>query len=436
MEDGIVLWGHRVVIPNKKDLRASLMDELHLTHPGIVKMKLLARSYFWWPAIDKDLEKKSKLCNSCQETPKQPCPTRMHPWEFPDHPWIRIYVDYAAIQGQDVLIVVDAFSKWIEAVRVANATTTSTIIVLRRLFATHGIPETLVSDNGPQFVSEEFAQFLSSNNITHIQTAPKHPSSNGLAERTVQTIKSGIKKMTSGNLELKLQRVLTRYRVTPQATTGKTPSELLYRRRIRTSLYQVRPNVSRKVIIQQSRMLDQGNTKAKQREFQVNDPVWTKNFGPGPTWLKASVTNVLSPTLSELTLEDGRTVRRHNDQVRLRVVSNSDLETGVENVNDNVRGEQSELVLPYQTAYSVEDQSEVSGQTSHAESLEPSPNLLKQVSSQPESSKQASNSAEQVKLRVSDRKRVPSVRLKDYVVYKLRTDLVNLLTLSIVYALH
>lgn len=207
MEDGIILWGHRVVIPNNKDLQASLMDELHLTHPGIVKMKLLARSYFWWPAIHKDLEKKSKLSNSCQETPKQPCPTQMHPWEFPYHPWIRIYVDYAAIQGQDVLIVVDAFSKWIEAVRVASATTTSTIIVLRRLFATHGIPETLVSDNGPKFVSEEFALFLSSNNITHIQTAPKHPSSNGLAERAVQTIKSGIKEMTSGNLELKLQRV-------------------------------------------------------------------------------------------------------------------------------------------------------------------------------------------------------------------------------------
>ena len=76
----------------------------------------------------------------------------MHPWEFPDKPWSRLHVDYASINNHDVLIVVDAHSKWIEAIRVNNATASTTVRELRKLFATHGIPETVVTDNGTQFV--------------------------------------------------------------------------------------------------------------------------------------------------------------------------------------------------------------------------------------------------------------------------------------------
>ena len=72
---------------------------------------------------------------------------------------------------------------------------------MRRLFATHGIPETLVTDNGTQCISEEFEQFLSNNNVEHVQTAPKHPSSNGLAERAVQTVKRGMKKTVEVHLK-------------------------------------------------------------------------------------------------------------------------------------------------------------------------------------------------------------------------------------------
>ena len=82
-----------------------------------------------------------------------------------DKPWTRLHLDDASINGQDVLIVVDAFSKWIEAICVNNATSATTVRVLRRLFSTHGIPETVVTDNGTQFVSEEFSQFLSQNGL-------------------------------------------------------------------------------------------------------------------------------------------------------------------------------------------------------------------------------------------------------------------------------
>ena len=239
VEDDIILWGHRVVVPDNDAMRGRIIEELHSTHPGIVKMKALARSYVWWPGIDKSLEQRVKNCPTCQECQHSPQAAPIHPWEFPDRPWCMIHADYASIDNQNVLIVVDAYSKWVEAVRVTNATATATVTVMRRLFATHGIPETLATDNGTQFISEEFEQFLSNNNVEHVQTAPKHPSSNGLAERAVQTVKRGVKKTSGSSLEMRMQKFLMSYRITPQSTTGKCPSELLYKPRSRCKLDQM-----------------------------------------------------------------------------------------------------------------------------------------------------------------------------------------------------
>ena len=316
VEDDIVLWGHRVVIPQDKDLRQRLVSELHATHPGIVKMKALARSYFWWPTIDKTLENCVRECAVCQEHQTDPPHAPIHPWEFPENPWSRIHIDYAFIDGQDVLIVVDAHSKWIEAVRVGKATATATITAMRRLFATHGIPDTIVSDNGTQFISEEFHTFLSNNGIEHVQTAPKHPSSNGLAERAVQTVKHGVKKTRGDNLEMRIQRFLLTYRLTPQATTGKSPSELLYKRKIRSKLDRVRPNLHRSVKRKQSAMKREADRKSKAREFSIGDNVLVKNFYAGTTWLRGKVVDAINETMYNVELLDGRQVRRHADHMR------------------------------------------------------------------------------------------------------------------------
>ena len=99
------------------------------------------------------------------------------------------------------LILVDAHSKWIEVHITTSVTSASTIGKMISTFATFGIPEILVTDNGSNFTSSEFAAFLKSNGIRHIKTAPYHPASNGLAERAVQTFKSAMKKLTSGTIE-------------------------------------------------------------------------------------------------------------------------------------------------------------------------------------------------------------------------------------------
>ena len=134
-------------------------------------------------------------------------------------------------------------SKWIEAQVVNSTTSQNTIDQLRILFATHGLPEVLVSDNGTSFTSAEFMEFMKRNGIHHVRTSPYHPSSNGLAERAVEGLK---KSGNSGSLEYQLARLLFQYRITPHSMTGVAPAELLFNREIRSHMHisQVQPDLS------------------------------------------------------------------------------------------------------------------------------------------------------------------------------------------------
>lgn len=118
------------------------------------------------------------------------------------------------------LVLIDAHSKWMEAFITSPATASFVIEELRSTFARYGMPEMIVTDNGSCFKSKEFEQFLLSNGIKHVTSAPYHPASNGLAERAVQILKQGLKKVTVGTLSSRVATVLFSYRMTPQTTTG------------------------------------------------------------------------------------------------------------------------------------------------------------------------------------------------------------------------
>ena len=130
-----------------------------------------------------------------------------------------------------------------------STTTEKTITELHKLFASFGLPEQVVSDNGSQFTSSEFDMFMKFNGIKHILTAPYHPKSNKEAKRAVQTFKNSLKaqKMEKGDVQTKLSRFLLCYRNTPNSTTGLTPAELFLKRKVRTRLDLLRPNVAERV---------------------------------------------------------------------------------------------------------------------------------------------------------------------------------------------
>ena len=154
--DGCVLWGSRVVIPpTGHDI---ILNQLHEAHPGVSRMKRLARCFVWWPGLDSAIENRVRLCEKCQTNRPLPPKAPLHPWEYPSRPWIRLHIDHAGpFLGHTFLIVVDAHSKWIESHIVNSTSSEATIKVLRNLFATHGIPEHVhvVSDNGSGFTSQD-----------------------------------------------------------------------------------------------------------------------------------------------------------------------------------------------------------------------------------------------------------------------------------------
>ena len=144
--------------------------------------------------MDKDIEELVKGCTVCQETRSSPPVAPLHPWQWPSEPWSRIHLDFAGpFIGHMFLVIVDVHSKWLDAHIMSSITSAKTIEVLRSVFATHGIPRTIVTDNGSSFTIEEFRRFVTKNGIRHITSAPYHPSSNGQAERAVQTLKQGIR---------------------------------------------------------------------------------------------------------------------------------------------------------------------------------------------------------------------------------------------------
>ena len=194
VEDKTLLWWHRVVITPL--LRETILDELHQAHPGVNKMKSLARSYVWWPGIEGQIEDIVRKCSVCQEHQNMPQKVPIHPWEYPTKPWTRLHMDYAGpYQDLMYLIVVDAYSKWIDVFPVRSSRSSTTIEKLRSLFATHGLPEIVVPDNASSFKSEEFGTSMCRNNIRHITGAPYHPETNGLAESGVQTFKKALAKL-------------------------------------------------------------------------------------------------------------------------------------------------------------------------------------------------------------------------------------------------
>ena len=225
VEADCLLWGIRVVIP--KALQPAMLQELHRDHPGISRMKSLARSHFWWPGLDSDLEHLTKSCQACQAVKQAPPVAALHPWTWPSKPWERVHIDYAGpFLNKMFLIVTDAHSKWPEVFEMTQATTPKAISILRHLFARYGIPDQIVSDNGPQFTSAEYADFMQMNGIKHLRMAPYHPSSNGAAERFVRTFKQAIKAGENEGLTIqhRLANFLLTYRVTPHCTTGVPPA--------------------------------------------------------------------------------------------------------------------------------------------------------------------------------------------------------------------
>eukprot|EP00105_Crassostrea_gigas_P011589 XP_011427330.1 PREDICTED: uncharacterized protein K02A2.6-like [Crassostrea gigas] len=200
----------------------------------------------------------------------------------------------------------------------SSTTTTNTIEKLRISFSQLGLPKVIVSDNGPQFVSEEFHLFLTRNGIKHITSAPYHPRTNGQAEQRVQVFKQAMKSATCkescGSIQQKLSTFLFRYRTTPHSPTNETPAKLLYGRNLRTRLDLIKPSLHNAVSSGQEKM--KLSIQSSVREFTEGQRVTTKDYRSAERrWIPAEIQSRTGPLSYTVDTGLGITWRRHADQL-------------------------------------------------------------------------------------------------------------------------
>lgn len=322
VESGCILWGYRTVLPEK--LRKQVLLDLHKSHLGIVKTKSLARSYIWWPKIDNEIEKLIKNCEPCQLTQPNPEKSSLIPWQPTDIPWSRLHIDFAGpIKNFQFLIVIDSYSKWVEVLKTKNATSNFVINKLRELFCRFGLVDTIVSDNGAQFTSDEYKKFVNMNRINHIFTAPGHPATNGQAENFVKTFKKSIyanlRDKNVDDFDTIINRFLADYRSTKHCTTNETPFKLIFGREMKNRFSLLKPPIVKNRIIEsQERSIK--NFKGKRNvSFKKGQNVYIRDYAnPNkPGWTKAKIKNKIGPRNYDCIItRNNRSIKRHLNQIR------------------------------------------------------------------------------------------------------------------------
>ena len=239
----IVLRGTRLVIPSKLQEHATQLG--HVGHQGVEKTKSLLREKIWYPNMSKRVEEIIQRCIACQTVgqPNPPEPMGSVPTET--KPWSSLAIDFDGPipqSGQYLLVVTDIYSKFPE-VEVVNSTESRAIIPkLDKIFATHGIPKTVKTDNGPPFNGQEFGKYMDTLGIEWKTSTPLWPRGNAYAESVMKPLGKLLKtaKVEGKNWRQELQRFLLLYRQTPHTTTKVAPCELLFNRRIKGLLPEMR----------------------------------------------------------------------------------------------------------------------------------------------------------------------------------------------------
>ena len=223
--DGIVTKGTCIVIP--RTMRAEILEKLHESHQGLTRTRQRTKNAVWWPGLSHDLQTMSDSCTTCKMRQQAQNHEPLQTFEPAIRPWSRVAVDLADYEGRDYLILVDAFSRWIEIKGMASTTSSAVIKKLREIFTIHGYPDEIHSDNGPQFASDQFRQYTKYCGSVHKTSSPYFHQSNGLVERAVQTAK-GILSLDNP------EHGLLDYRSTPCTVTGVSPAQCLMGRQLRT----------------------------------------------------------------------------------------------------------------------------------------------------------------------------------------------------------
>ena len=231
----LLMYKSRIVVPNV--LREETLAKIHTGHQGIERCRMRVATSVWWPGVSQEVREVVERCKECtKEAPKRKEPLIITP--LPEYPWQMVGVDLFELNKDHYILMVDYFSRYPEAIKLSSTTSAAVITVMKSIFARHGIPEVVRSDNGPQFSAEEFTKFANCYGFQHVTSSPRYPQRNGQVERMVQTVKKMIQKSDDPYL------AIMSYRATPHPWCNLSPAELLMGRRMRTTIPQAKDLLS------------------------------------------------------------------------------------------------------------------------------------------------------------------------------------------------
>jgi hypothetical protein len=340
MQDGIMFRGDQVVIPEL--IRRDMLSRIHSSHIGIEGCLRRARESLYWPGMSsnvKDFVSKCEIC--CTYTDKQQKET-LHPHDVPDRPWAKVGIDLFTFDDKQYMVTVDYYSNFIEVDWLPDTKSKTVIYKLKAQFARYGIPDIVMSDNGPQYASEDFKKFATDWNIEHVTSSPTFAQSNGKAEQAVKTAKALMRKAKSAKHDPYL--ALLDFRNTPTQGMDSSPAQRLMSRRTKTLLPtsgnllkpRVPAQVSQQIKANKDRMAKYYNRVAKDLPpLSIGDTVRIQpSRSHDHEWTKGTVTSTNAGIRSYDVITDNNTVLRRNRK-HLRKSNETECAHGSNDPDDN-----------------------------------------------------------------------------------------------------
>lgn len=277
----------------------------------------------FWVGMSTDISSTVESCATCERYQQANQKHEIMSHEIPTLPFEIVGSDMFHFQGDEYLLIADSYSGFFDFVQLKEPTTKAVVMQLKRWFATHGVPRKLITDNGPQYASTEFARFAKEWCFDHTTSSPHYPKSNGLSERFVRTAKNILKRCDNDGSDVQL--ALLHYRNTPRDGDLQSSNQRLNGRLMRTNIpatdQVLKPRIVKEVTKnlkqrreQQKKYADRGASKPP--DYQKGEPVTVQNI-KSRQWEQGIVAEKLdNPRSYVVHLSNGSTVRRNVRDIR------------------------------------------------------------------------------------------------------------------------
>ena len=428
---GVITRGEQILIP--KSLQERVINICHEAHLGISKSKQILRSKVWFPNINQMMEAKVAGCIPCQAATSVKRRDPVIPSQIPNAPWMSCAADfYGPLRsGHYILVVVDDFSRYPEVETVTSTSAAATIPKLDCIFARQGLPQSIKTDNGPPFNSEQFRSYLLNMGVRHQRVTPYWPEANGEAERFMASLNKTMKTAQTEGTDwtVALNNFLRCYRSAPHTSTGVAPYTALYNRTMRTKLPELiipvidierlHSQIKQNDAEAKNYMKNQADTARRTRphQFRLGDRVLLKQIhtrkGSNPYEVVPYViTNSHGTQLTAQRESDGRVVKRNSSHFKLlRDFTNAEDSMSAKEL-DNAKEPDDDIMNTPEHSHFEEQE-----RHSHAEECSPLTHELSQseVNVDPPSPSSTSSSNDGIAPVRPTRARREPAYLKDYV---------------------